>query len=133
MLQFVRKARRTANHPDDTPLASATETETNAEYFDEGMEEETATQEKRNIHSALDIVLHEEMNTASAPSTELNTCISSDCILEDKSTVSDTGSDTPLLPDCWSMRQYDSFKLKYDGLIAHDKNLAACIVPNLIR
>ena len=64
MFQFVRKARRTANHPDYTPLASATEAETNAAYFDEGMEEETVIQEKRNIHSALDIVLREEMNTA---------------------------------------------------------------------
>ena len=123
MFQFVRKARRTANHPDYTPLASATETETNAAYFDEGMEEETVIQEKRNTHSALDIVLREEMNTASAPSTELNTCISSDCIIEDKNTASDTGSDTPLLPGCWSMRQYDSFKLRYGRLIAHDKKL----------
>ena len=81
MFQVVRKARRTANHPDDTPLASATEIERNTAYFDEGMEEETVTQEKRNSHSALDIVLREEVNTASAPSTELTFYIKSTCNL----------------------------------------------------
>ena len=37
--------------------------------------------------------------------------------------TSDKPSNTLLLPDCWSMRQYDSFKDKYDGLIMRDKKL----------
>ena len=27
------------------------------------------------------------------------------------------------LPDCWSLRQYEEFKKKYDGLIVNDKKL----------
>ena len=36
MFQFVPKARRTANHPEDTPLATATETETNLKRMNFG-------------------------------------------------------------------------------------------------
>ena len=79
--------------------------------------------------------MQEEMGTASAPSTvqqEQDTVQSPDGMLDedtDKCMPSDKPSDTSLLPDCWSMRQYDSFKQKYYGLITCDKKnwlLALC-------
>ena len=81
----------------------------------------TVLQEKRNADSALDPMLQEEMGTASAPNT-----VQQDDMLDEETdtrTASDKPSDTSLLPDCWSMRQYDSFKQKYDGLITRDKKL----------
>ena len=119
-----------------------TETDT-ASPHDAMLEEETDTisapntvlQEKRNVYSALDTMLQEEMGTASAPSTvqqEQDNVLSPDGMLDeetDKCTASVKPSDTSLLPDCWSMRQYDSFKQKYDGLITSDKKLGCLYCP----
>ena len=85
----------------------------------------TVLQEKRNV----DTMLQEEMGTASAHNTvqqEKYTIISLDGMLDketDKCTASDKPCDASLPPDCWSMRQYDSFKQKYAGLITRAKKL----------
>lgn len=34
-----------------------------------------------------------------------------------------TAVETSALPDCWSMKQYENFKKKYDGLIVHSKKI----------
>ena len=97
-----------------------TETDT-ASPRDAMLEEETDTlsapntvlKENRNADSSLDIMLQEEMGNASALSNvqqEQDTVLSLDGMLykeTHKCTASDKPSDTSLLPDCRSVRQYN--------------------------
>ena len=70
-------------------------------------------------------MLHEDMGNASATSTvhqEQYIVLSPEGMLEeetDKCTASAKPRNTSLLSDCGNMRQYDSFKQKYDGLITY--------------
>ena len=125
---------------DDTALVSATDivqgeskvtvlTDTLPTETDSASPHDAMLEEETDTISAPNKVLQEKRNADSAPSTvqqEQDTVLSPDGMLDeetDKYTASDMPSNTSLLPDCWSMRQYDSFKQIYDGLITRDKTL----------